>query len=637
MLRLIRQKVQGPIIQVGLGFVILAFIVTIFYAWGMGSTEEKRGLAKPVALVNGYKITGFTFRKAFDEKVRFYKRFYPNGLDEENIKKLKLKENVLEGLISQKLLLEKAKEYGFFVSDKEVQENIQQYPAFQEKGVFDVQRYRAVLGYQGIVPSEFEDRMRDDLLASKVESFIKSNANISVGEAKELFKKKHEAIKAKYVFFNPRALEKEVTPSVDELKKYYEENVEDFKTGEKIKIAYLFYPADKFNVGIKVSDDEIESYYDEHSSEYRTKKRVHFSQILIKTVGKTEKEELDALKAKADEVRKKAVDGEDFKELVKNYSEDSVTNLKDGDMGFFYEGQLIPSLRSAFYLKAGDVSNVLKSPQGYHILKALEVEESKIKPVSEVKESIEAKLAVEKAKDNAYERAAQDATDMISDKTMDEIAKADDRVEYVVSDFFDDKGKVKGVGRDRTFIQMAFATPSGAVSDVLELSKGFYLITKLDTKEPEVIPFEDAEEKVKKSYVAKKSRELAKSRADEFVEAFSSKKKSFSDLAGDFSVKVESTKEFTRDGYVVNIGSVRNISDELFSLSNGDISNVIERPRGYYVLFVENKKPADFKDFDKEKGSLLASLKHQSERKLFSLWMEDVKSKASIEINQEFL
>jgi len=633
MLNFIRKKIQGPIIQFVLVLIILAFVATIFYAWGMG--DAGRNSAKPIAVVGSYKIPYVEYKRAYENKVSLYRRFYPGGLTQEMIKKLKLKEGVINGLINRHILIKKALDYKMSVTDKELQEKLQSYPQFQENGAFSFARYKAILTYQRLTPTEFEDSLKEDILTSKVTSMVKDNVNVSEAMAKKIFTEENEKVKTTYAMFKPVDI-KNIKPSEEELKKYYDEHKESFKNEEKVKAAYLFYPAEKFASGINVSENEIEAYYDANIERYKSKKKVSFRQIILKTINDKDPKKLDEVKKKAEEIRKKALSGEDFAKLAKEYSEDERTAAKGGSIGFFEEYQLMPSLRSAFKLKAGEVSAVLKSPMGYHILKADKVQEAATKPVSEVKTGIVKTLSVEKSKDNAYDRAAQDATDVMSGRSFEDIAKTDERVSYGTTEFFDRKGNVKGIGRNGTFIKGAFDTETGSLSDVLELPGGFYIVKPLEKKAPEVMPFKDALEKLKKEYIAKKSKEIAEENADKFRNDVIDTAKDFEKTAEEYKAEVK-TKSFTRAELSRMISSPDKSDEQVFNLKKDGISEVIESVRGFYVVKVLDKVDADMSSFDNKKEEIIERIKRNEQEKVFSVWLAGIKSKTKIEKNEEFM
>jgi len=633
MLNFIRKKIQGPIIQFVLVLIILAFVATIFYAWGMGDAGGNS--AKPIAVVGNYKISYIEYKRAYENKVSMYKRFYPKGLTQEMIKKLKLKEGVLDGLINRHILLEKALEYKMSVTDKELKEKVQSYPQFQENGAFSFDKYKAILKYQRLAPAEFEESLKEDILTSKVSSMVKDNINVSEVMAKNLFTEENEKVKTTYASFKPVDI-KEIKPSEEDLKKYYDENKESFKSKEKVKVAYLFYQADKFASDINISDNEIESYYDANIEQYKSKKKVSFRQIILKTVDYKDQKKIDEVKKRAEEIRKEALSGEDFSKLAKEYSEDERTASNGGSIGFFGENQLMPSLRPAFSLKAGEVSAVMKSPTGYHILKVEEVKEATTKPISEVKAGITKTLSIEKSKDNAYDRASQDSTDVMSGRSFEDIAKTDERVSHGTTDFFGRRESVKGIGRNGAFINGAFGTETGSLSDVLELPRGFYIVKPIEKKAPEVMPFKDTLESLKKEYIVNESKEIAKRNAEKFRSDVLDTANEFEKTAGEYKAEVK-TKSFTRRELGRVLLSPDKANEQVFNLEKGGVSEVIESRSGSYVLKVLEKIDADMASFEKKKEEIIERIKRDEQEKVFGVWLADIKSRANIEKNEEFM
>jgi hypothetical protein len=153
-------------------FYVLFFIVILsFIFWGVG-TVDKTDRTEIVAEVGKYKITTDEYWKTYDRIYRFYRELYKDKFDEETEKKLNLKENVLDSMINERVLLTAAKEMGIGVSDDELQESIAKEPAFMKNGSFDKDLYLNRLRLNRITPEAFENAKRQELTLSKMNRLI---------------------------------------------------------------------------------------------------------------------------------------------------------------------------------------------------------------------------------------------------------------------------------------------------------------------------------------------------------------------------------------------------------------------------------------------------------------------------------
>src|SRR4030088_2593731 len=174
-------------------------------------------------------------------------------------------------------------------------------------------------------------------------------------------------------------------------------------------VRYALLDTTQMRRNIQVSDDQLKVQYQKNIQQYQVPNRVHVEHILFMTVGKTDAE-VDEIKKNAEDVLKQAKKGGKFEDLAKKYSEDPGTKDKGGDLGWLTQGQTVPEFeKTAFSLNPGQVSDLVKTQYGFHIIKVLEKETAHTKPFEEVKESLRAPLLLTQA-----DKMASDTADKLS-------------------------------------------------------------------------------------------------------------------------------------------------------------------------------------------------------------------------------
>ena len=164
-------------------FYVLFFIVILsFVFWGVG-TVDKTGGVEVVAEVGKYKITGDEYWKTYDRIYRFYREIYKDKFDEETEKKMNLKENVLDSMIDERVLLTAAKEAGVVVSDEELQESVAHDPAFMKDGAFNKEMYLNRLRLSRMTPETFESMKRQELTLTKMKQLIEVSVDATTIDA----------------------------------------------------------------------------------------------------------------------------------------------------------------------------------------------------------------------------------------------------------------------------------------------------------------------------------------------------------------------------------------------------------------------------------------------------------------------
>ncbi|MCG6972251.1 MAG: SurA N-terminal domain-containing protein [Desulfobacterales bacterium] len=629
MLRLMRKHAGNWLIKILLGAIVIVFIF-----WGVGSFRSQRG--SRVATVNGDQITLDEYRDTYNNLMEQLRARFGNKLDEKMIKTLQVKRQALDRLINNRLLVQEAKKLKFRVSEKELANAILHIPAFQRSGVFDKYLYKSVLDRLRMTPESFEAAQKNQMLIDKLRTLVTSNAKVSHQEVRDWYDWLNTSVDIEYAFFDPNQYNN-VLISEEQIKSFYEKHKEKYKTDTMIKVRYVHFDPKQYQSKVKLSDSEVREYYDENLESFKIPKKVVARHILIKVNPDADPETVKEAKEKALKILKMAREGKDFAELAKKYSEGPSRN-NGGYLGEFTKESMVkPFADKAFSMKAGEISEPVRTRFGWHIIKVEKVIDAHTTPFKDAEKEIRKKLTDNKAKSLAYD-AAESVSD-IAYQGDDLINAAKERhLKILTTDFFSKENPAKGIPDPSKFANTAFDLSTGEISDVREFNDGYYILQLLDKVPPKIPPLDKVRQTVKADLIKEIQDEKAKADASSFLAALKSGKP-LSEESKKFHLMPKTTGFFKRNGSIPDIGYDRGISEAAFQLSRDKKlpENVLKGAKGYYVIQYKGRKITPSEPFDKEKGTIREQLLAQKKSEIFDALLAQLKSKADITIKEGFL
>jgi peptidyl-prolyl cis-trans isomerase D len=613
--------------------VILGAIVVVFVFWGVGSFRNRK--ANIVAKVNGEAITLDEYRPVYNNLLEQMRQRFGNNLNEEMLNMLRLNTQAMNQLIDQRLMLQKAADLGLRVTDAEIVASIRDIGAFQSGGKFDSNMYARVLNFNRLTPEEFESIQRNGLLIDKLQTIIFSNVQVSDDEIREYYKWQNASVNIDYTLFKPDSY-KDITVTDEAIKTYFEVNKEKYKTEPRLKARYIQFDPETYKKNIVISDEDIEAYYANNKQSFESPKTVEARHILIRVDQGASDEEVEAKRAKAEEIYKKYKSGSDFESLAKEFSE-GPTKDKGGYLGTFKKEDMVaPFAEKAFSMKPGEVSGPVRTQFGWHLIKVEKVNEASVKSLDEAREDIRKKLTADAAKNRAYDRA-----EAFFDTTMEgdnlEAVGEDAGLEVKTTPWFTATGLESGVSDRQKFAAAAFSMMPNEISDIQELNDGYYILQVVE-KEPGKIPELSAvAEQVKKDLIKEKQATAAENDAKALLESL--KKNSEEAAAGDKKQTMKSTGYFKRNESIPEIGWENEILRLAFNLSKDKpyADSVVKGRSGYYVIRLQDRRLPDMKEYDKEKESIRETLLSQKKFRAMKTWLEQVKNNSEITIQEGFL
>jgi peptidyl-prolyl cis-trans isomerase D len=387
--------------------IVLALIILPFALWGVSSYEKSGNGAEVAATVNGSKITQLELENSLRQQQDRMRQQLGTNFDAAMFDNPEMKRAVLDNLVSQRLLVDRAKAARLTVPDDRVAQLIAGIEAFQEGGKFDKKHYESVLASQNMSPLTFEARVRDELLGQQIQEAYAQNGFAATSVADNVI---HLNEQQRIVSVSTLSLQSFLSQAkVDDaaLKKYYEQNPKEFQVQEQAKVEYVKFSADDLLAKAEVSKEDVRKYYDEHLNDFGTPEERHAAHILITVNAAAPQAEQDAAKAKAELLLQQAKNNPaGFDDLARKNSQDTGSAANGGDLGFFGRGMMVkPFDDVAFALKAGEISGLVKSDFGYHIIKLIAVKPSRAMPFDEARAGIVTKLRQQKASDMFAEMA----------------------------------------------------------------------------------------------------------------------------------------------------------------------------------------------------------------------------------------
>ena len=387
--------------------VILALVILPFALWGVSSYRSTSGGADALATVDGEKITQQEFDNAMRQQQDRMRQILGANYNQAMFEQPEIKQSILNSLVNQRLLILKAHAAGLTVSDDQLAQIIAGIGAFQKDGHFDKQQYEAVLARQNMSPMMFEARVRQQLSVNQLTDGFNQNGYASNTVADNLIRLNEQQRVVSVARIAPDAFMKQARVDDAAVKDYYEKNQAEFKVPERARVEYVELSSADLLPQINVSDDEIRKYYEGNKAQFGTQEQRDAAHILISVAAQASAAEKQAARAKAERILKEAKKSpQKFAELARKYSEDPGSASHGGDLGFFNRGMMVKPFDDAvFSLKPGEISGLVQSDFGFHIIKLLAIKPAHVKPLAEVKSSIVQQIKQQKADDKFAELA----------------------------------------------------------------------------------------------------------------------------------------------------------------------------------------------------------------------------------------
>ena len=592
-----------------------------------------------LADVGGMTITRGEFDRAYQRQRQVYERMYQGRLDPAMLRSLGLERQTLNGLVSQRLVALEARRLGLRVDDETVARRLATSPQFQRDGRFiGAAEIRRLLDMQRMSVEEFEETLRDQILGEQLEALVTDGVSVTPAEAEQEFRRRTEQVKLEYVLADASKFRDEQAVTDDEVKARFDSARETYRLPERRILSYVVADDTALGSRVSVTDREIEVYYQGHRDEFKQEEEACASHILIKVKQGEAKEGHPDEEAKkiAQGVLDQVKAGKDFAELAKRSSEDQGSAAQGGSLGCFGHGRMVPEFENAaFSLGAGETSDLVQSPFGYHIIRVTEHKDETFSPLAQVKERIRQSMLAERTRKVVEEKMGRMSDALRRGKALEEAARAESLSVQKSSPL--ERGKPVPPLASPALVAKAFEMGKGEVAKEPFAIPNGYAFISLDEVQPSRPPeLKEVQARVRADLVQEKA--LARARELAAQVRARAEKEGLDKAASALGLVRKETPALVGRGQpLAELGSTAALEEAAYSLPEKTLSEPVRAAGGYAVIRVLEKKPFDPAAFEKEKPSITTSLRGEKKQQLFQAFLDQARRRYTVEENSSAL
>ncbi len=516
MLGLIRERAQGFI-----AWVIVILIIIPFALFGINEYFETDSNVY-VAKVNDVSIPEFEYRRIYQNERAFRQSIVGNDLDSPFMNEESIKRSALDRIVNTEVMSQAASANGFDVGDQLLLQSIASREEFQTDGVFDAALYNALLRANNLSPADFEANVRREMMANQFVAGVMDLAIVTDYELDTLLRIQEQTRKIGYMVLNAesfKADESEVF-SDDEIKRHYEKNVDRFSLPEQVSLEYVELSADGLLDDIEVDESLLRERYEDRIDSFGLPEERRARHILVDLAEDASDADIEAARSKAADLLARIKAGESFEALAKENSDDAGSAVDGGDLGYFGRGDMVAAFdETVFSMKVGEVSEPVKTPFGFHIIKLEDVREGSTKSFEEVRAELERSYREQQAEDILFDRL--EVLSNLTYENPDSLSIAADEMGLTIKtvDFFD-RNSGPGIASNPRVRKAAFSSEvmAGNNSEPLEIGENHMVVIRINEHRPESYrPLEEVRDDVVALLREQKARNAAVSQGESLL------------------------------------------------------------------------------------------------------------------------
>ena len=516
MLTAIREGSKGWISGIIIGLIVLTFAL-----FGISSYLEG-GSETPIATVNGEEISSYTYQTQLAQRRQALSEQFGGNFDISLLDSLGIKNQVLDQLVETNLLQQYTTEQNFRLTDNALAIRIQQNQAFHNEGKFDPEQYQAILNANQLTPQGYEALERQSGLSLQLQQSIADSAFTVETELNSLLSLQTQKRLAQYAVVPGDKYVDEFDIADEETQKEYESNIDNYQKQARIKVEYLDLSVDALADQVEVTDDQLQEVYDAIKGRLKTAEVRKASHILFNIPADADDEIKAGARELAESVLAEAREGKDFAELAKTHSDDPGSAANGGELGIVTRGQMVkPFEEAVFSMEQDEISELIETQFGLHIIKLTELSVGKQQTLEEAKQEV-----VEEAKKRSAEEQFAQLIDPFQNLIFEQpdslISAAEETgLEIQVSDWFTENSG-QGIAELAPVRSAAFSEAvldEGLNSTAIEI--GFdriIAVRKAEYEETSALPFDDVKAQIVQKLALDRSKERVAKVTSDFLE-----------------------------------------------------------------------------------------------------------------------
>ncbi len=608
------EKIKKYLLIFFLSIVCLSMVI-VMAPIGGGDTSTPQGNA--LATIGGNSITS----AELDEKIRDQFRNSQMGTNPQMM--AMFAPTMLDQMVISDILVDQAHKMGIEVTDAEVLKTFEGIPWLYPGGNFvgADKAAQMIADNTGKTLPQFEALIRNSLLEDKIRAVITDGVEVTPGEVLAQYRHRNNKTKIDYVVFDPSQFIKDVKVTPEALDAFFKKDSAKYKLPEERQLRYVLIDADQARARVNVTDAELHDYYTQHLSDYRVPDRVKVAHILFKTTGKTAAEVATLEKTAAD-VLNQIRAGANFGDLAKKYSEDS-TAQAGGELGWIVHGQTVANFEStAFSLKPGEVSGLIKTEYGIHIIKVEDKQVAHLQTFDEVKGAIQAEMEKQRIAEVQDSLSTSLATQIKANPQnfADIVSKAG----FVAREtpLFKFNQPVPDLGKSDGLDNLTFELRLNEVGGPVSVPRGEAVIQLIQLSPEHVPALDEVRPQVEEDFRHQESVDMAKDKAQKLAEL--AKTQDFDKAAKSLGLTPKTSNDFSETEYVEGAGNGSQLTGA-FTLDPGQVSSVISVGNNQVLFKVISHTPASDADFASQRDQIKEELLSQKRNLEFEIYRQNLK------------
>jgi peptidyl-prolyl cis-trans isomerase D len=621
-----------------LGLVVLTFVVFYIPDFLQPQTTATGGTSpgEVIAEVGGRSVTVADFQSAYQSQVQSYRSQFGEGINDALLRQLGIEQQVLRQLIEEQVATIEAERQGLRVTDDELAEQIMAFPVFQENGQFvGDARYREFLQAQNppLTVSQFEEGLRRSLLSDRLRAALTDWMAVADAELEREYKTRNEKVKLQVVALTANAFRDKVSVTDADVAAHFDANKDEYRIGEQRKVKYLLLDQDVARQRVNVTPNEVQRDYNQNIQQYQTPEQIRASHILLKTEGKSEA----AVRTQADEILKQLKAGADFAALAKKYSEDEGSKATGGDLDYFARGRMVAEFETAaFAMKPGELSDVVKSIHGFHIIKVVDHKPEVTRPLEEVREQIQDRLTMQKAQQQVADRAGELAARIKTAGDLDKVG-VDAGIKVQFSQLFTRDSPIPGLGVSPQAADAAFGLKdTNEVAGPIATQRGPVFLALSDRKDPYVPKLDEVKARVREDLIRTRAADLSRQRGQEIAASLSAAR-DFAAAAKSLGLEAKDTELIARGSALPDVGASAEVDKVAFALPVGGVSGAITTSDATVIVRVTERDEATAEEFKKGREAFRTEVLNDRRQKFYNAYMTRVKDQTQIQIKEDVM
>lgn len=625
MLDSIRKSAESWGVKVLFGVIIVVFVL------GYGMMGNDQGGSQVLALINDQPLM-------IEEYAQVHRRILDNqrqqnpNITAEDLRQQQFRMRVFQGMVQDILLLQAAAALNITVSPAELQEAIKNDENFHDENQrFSERRYQQLLRQNRIEPAQYEQDLLRSMIIGKLQKYVTLPATVSETEAREAYDFHMQKRTVEYLAVDAVDFFNATDPTDEEISTWYEENKDRFLVPPSVTVDHIVFTPQALAENYEITPEEAEEYYQAYKdTEFQQEEQVKASHILIQLEEGASDAAWEEAKTRIEEIRQNLVDGADFAELAKEFS-DCPSSFQGGDLGWFGRGRMVPEFEeTAFSLKPGEISQPVRTQFGWHLIKVEDHQEATAIPFEDAKEEIMTTMAQDKASDDLEKLLNYSMDLVLSDMPLADVAK-EKNLPFVENETFTRDELTTAFGMDDATLDKLFAMAPGQTTlTPLSVENGFAFFTVKELTPATHKPLEEVKEIVADRVRFQHSQELAEQKAREMLDAINE-----NGLTDEDKEALAKSDPFGRQGFIPGLGlSMELVTDTFASEMDKWLPGVYPTDIGYVIARVVDEAPPTEEEWETQKEQVLQILTEEEQKKLYTAYLQDLQEKAEVKITK---